>query len=141
MNIRIICIGNRFFEPDAAGPRVYDMLASNPLPEGVQLIDGGLAGLNLLSCLEQTDLVIFVDTVSGFRDTPGIIVMNTFDSLHIPSDYDHNSGLGYLLRVAPLVITENLPEIVLVGIQSGPDNCLCSQAARMCLEVISGYRA
>jgi hydrogenase maturation protease len=140
MNTRIICIGNLFFEPDAAGPKVYDILLGQPLPEKVQLIDGGLAGLNLLNCLEGIELAIFVDSVSGFRSTPGIIVMNTFDSLHIDPDYDHNTGLGYLLRVAPQVITEPLPEMVLIGIENGPDASLCSRAARMCLEVISGYR-
>ncbi|MDR3629081.1 MAG: hydrogenase maturation protease [Desulfocapsaceae bacterium] len=140
MNTRIICVGNRLFAPDSAGPMVYDILSSGQLPKRVELIDGGLAGLNLLCCLEGIDLVIFVDSVQGFRDAPGIIIMNVFDSLHICQDYDHNAGLGYLLQAAPQVLEEKLPEIVLVGIQTDSDSRLYHRAARMCLEIVSGYR-
>ena len=140
MDYRIICIGNRFFQPDAAGPMVYEHLSRRPLPEGGELIDGGLAGLNLLSYLEDVGLVVFVDSISGFRDSPGIVVLNSFESLHIASDYDHNTGLDYLLRVAPQVVTGVFPAILLVGIEGGPDHGLCIQAAQMCLDIIAGHR-
>jgi hydrogenase maturation protease len=140
MNTRIICIGNRFIESDSAGPKVCDILLRLPLPDRVQVIDGGLAGLNLLRFLEGTELVIFVDTVMGFRSGPGIIVINTFNTLQIDSNYDHNTGIAYLLRIAPQVITGKLPEMVLIGIQGEPDASLCNRAARMCLEIVTGYR-
>ena len=46
--VRIICVGNRLVAADAAGPQVHDRLAGRPLPPGVELVDGGLQGLDLL---------------------------------------------------------------------------------------------
>jgi hydrogenase maturation protease len=140
MDSRIICIGNRFFQPDAAGPMVYELLSRLQLPERVELLDGGLAGLNLLRYLEDVGRVVFVDSISGFRESPGIVVMDSFESLHIAPDYDHNTGLSYLLRLAPLVLTGGLPIIILVGIEGGPNSELCAQAAQMCMDIIAGHR-
>lgn len=140
MDVRIICIGNRFFQPDAAGPMVYERLSRLQLPEKVELIDGGLAGLNLLRCLEDVGIVVFVDAVSGFRESPGIVTMNSFESLQIDPDCDHNTGLSYLLRVAPLVLTGKMPVIILVGIEGEPGDGICAQAAQICLDIIAGHR-
>ena len=140
MRCRIICIGNRFFKPDAAGPMVYDLLSRRQLPESVELIDGGLAGLNLLRFLENAGLVVFIDTVSGFRESPGIVILDSFESLHIDEDCDHNTGLSYLLRIAPLVLTGGMPFIILIGIEGEPDSSLCAQAAQKCLDIVAGHR-
>jgi hydrogenase maturation protease len=140
MDVRIICIGNPFFLPDAAGPMVYEILSRLQLPQKVELIDGGLAGLNLLRCLEDVGIVVFVDAVSGFRDSPGIVIMNSFESLQIDPECDHNTGLSYLLRVAPLVLIGEMPDIILVGIEGEPGYGLCAQAAQMCLDIIAGHR-
>jgi Ni,Fe-hydrogenase maturation factor len=45
---RIVCIGNRYVHGDDLGPRVYDQLTARALLNDVQVIDGGVAGLNLL---------------------------------------------------------------------------------------------
>ncbi len=63
---RIICIGNRFVEEDSAGYQVFQELSLKPLPEDVELIDGGLAGLDLLRFIEGAEEVVFVDSISGF---------------------------------------------------------------------------
>jgi hydrogenase maturation protease len=138
---RIICVGNRFFQPDAAGPMVYELLARRQLSKTVELIDGGLAGLNLLRFLENVEFVVFVDSISGFRESPGIEVISTFDSLHIVPDYDHNTGIGYLLRIAPQVLSDKIPAISLVGIEGRPDMGLCTQAAQMCLDIIAKFQS
>ena len=50
--------------------QVFDRLQEmQPLPAGIELIEGGLAGLNLLPLLERGGRVVFVDAVSGFYRT------------------------------------------------------------------------
>ena len=45
---RIICVGNRHSAADAAGPLVYERLARMERPLDIEVIDGALAGLDLL---------------------------------------------------------------------------------------------
>ncbi len=138
---RILCIGNRFFAPDTAGPKIFDILSQRPLPDGVELLDGGLGGLNLLSCLEQTEMVIFVDAVAGFRQTPGLVVVNPLDTAFPNCGYDHDAGLAYLLKTAPYVLDGALPEMVLVGIEGEPIGHRCRRAADICLALVATERA
>jgi hydrogenase maturation protease len=135
----IICIGNRFVAHDAAGPAVYDrLLHIKPLPEGVEIIDGGMSGLNLLPLLEQGGRVVFVDAVSGFG-TPGQIVLLTQQEIVntvTSSSFDHSAGLTYLLTVLPRVCEGEMPEeIVLVGLEGEYSPQVVEQAARLCLDV------
>lgn len=136
IHTRILCIGNRFVVPDSAGPLVHDLLAGGPLPAGVELVDAGLGGLRLLPLLEQTGLVIFVDAVSGFRDTQGVVVADPLESPLPAGPYDHDAGLGYLLEAAPHVLEGGLPEMVLVGIEGAPTPECCREAAATCLAFI-----
>lgn len=136
MHARILCIGNRFFAPDTAGPLVHDLLGGRPLPAGVELVDAGLGGLRLLPLLERTGLVVFVDAVSGFRDTPGVVVADPLESPLPVGPYDHDAGLGYLLQAASHVLEGGLPEMVLVGIEGAPTQECCREAAAICLDLV-----
>ena len=75
MAARIICVGNRHVRRDDFGPRVYDCLAAQPLPAALDIVDGGLAGLDLLRYLEDGRRVVFVDTVEGFTASGKIVVL------------------------------------------------------------------
>lgn len=137
MRTRIICIGNCLFSPDSAGPKTYELLADTHLPAETELVDGGLGGLNLLRYLEYTDLVIFIDAVSGFLDSSGVLLIdNPAITLQQDEDYGHDAGLSYLLRVAPDVIDTPMPKVLLIGIEGRADNQLCRQAADRCLQYI-----
>ena len=72
---RIICIGNCYTPDDAAGPKVYDRLLQCALPNDIEVIDGGLAGLNLLRFIDNAERVVFVDNVSGFGQPNEIVVL------------------------------------------------------------------
>jgi hydrogenase maturation protease len=137
MHARIICIGNSLFAPDAAGPMVHDLLADGTLPASVGLIDGGLGGLNLLPFLEDCDLALFVDAVAGFRETPGIVILNPLSLPDESISYGHDAGLGYLLKAASHVLA-GLPEMLLIGIEGDPTPTSCRQAADACLALIAG---
>lgn len=133
---RIICIGNRLFAADSAGPLVYDILQQTALPPGIDLIDGGLGGLNLLPFLEQTDLVLFVDSVSGFQQDGGVLVIDPLHDLYVDETFGHDSGLAFLLHAAPKVLDEPLPAVYLVGIDGPPLPRYCRQAAEECLRLL-----
>ncbi|MBI4860258.1 MAG: hydrogenase maturation protease [Candidatus Riflebacteria bacterium] len=131
MTRRIIGVGNRYVPEDSAGPRVIDLLARQALPDGVEAIDGGLAGLDLLRFMEGARRVILVDTVTGFA-RPGEIVVLRPEELSACSAarHDHAAGLTYLLKVLPAVLDGDLPRIRIVGLERPlPDDRLSEAAA------------
>jgi len=116
---RIICVGNRYFPGDDTGPKVYDFLLGVPLPPDVQLIDGGLMGLDLLRFVEDAERVVFVDSVSGFGRPGEIVILDGASLLKraAAADYGHSGGIGYLFRVLPAVCEGQIPDIVLIGVE------------------------
>lgn len=139
MNTTILCIGNRLVAADTAGPAVYDRLtALRPLPAGIELIEGGLAGLNLLPLLERGGRVVLVDAVSGYVGPDEIVVLDQHDLLAAadPGRYDHNAGLAYVLAVLPEVCEGEMPEeLVLVGLEGPWTTATIDRAARMTLAI------
>ncbi|MCB2214923.1 hydrogenase maturation protease [Desulfofustis glycolicus] len=141
MKATIICIGNRFVPADAAGPTVYDRLRELALPTGeIDLVDGGLQGLNLLPLLERGGRVVFVDAVSGFvdNDADRLVLLDGAEISTWPEQhrFDHGAGIGYLLAVLPQVCDGEMPrEIAVVGIEGTYDAQLIERAARLSIEV------
>lgn len=139
MKGRIICIGNRFVAEDAAGLAVFDELEKmQPLPPQIELIEGGLAGLNLLPLLEQGGRVVFVDSVKGFTQSGEIILLDCRDGVTTDDTghFDHGAGLAYLLAVLPKVSDGELPkELVLVGLEGQCTGKTIERAARLSLGI------
>ncbi len=149
---RIICIGNRYDPEDAAGPEVYKRLLQYTLPPDVEVIDGGLAGLDLLRFIEGAERVVFVDRVAGFGQSKlgeqdmssQIVVLEAADVAAVAgSRYEHSAGLAYLLRVLPEVSEDVVPHILLVGIEGHPDTGIIDAAASLALKIAveDGHRA
>lgn len=133
---RIICVGNRFKPEDSAGPMVYDHIMSGGIPKGIEVIDGGLSGLNLLRVFDGAVRVIIVDAVTGFRSSGGVIALTARDAKrHADAGFDHNAGIAYCLRILPYVQEGKLPEIFLVGIEGAATPDRISKAAGMSLEI------
>jgi len=66
-------IGNIFLADDGFGVEVARQLAGRAWPEGVQVRDFGIRGMDLVyALLEDHDTVIFVDTVP-LQDQPGTL--------------------------------------------------------------------
>lgn len=135
----IICIGNRFVAGDAAGPAVYDRLQQmQPLPADIEIIDGGLRGLNLLPLLEKGGRIVFVDAVSGYGLPGQIVLLDQQEIVNTMTEcsFDHNAGLAYLLAVLPKVCDGEMPEeIVLVGLEDEYTPQAVERAASLCLDV------
>ncbi len=134
---RIICIGQRYSPEDAVGPVVYDRLAAMA-PPGVEVIDGGLAGLGLLRFVEGADRVVFVDAVRGFARTQRVLTLDPAEVASFAEGaYGHSSGLPYLLRALPAVCEGRAPEIAIVGIEGPPDEHAATEAARLAVALAS----
>ncbi|MFH1723435.1 MAG: hydrogenase maturation protease [Elusimicrobiota bacterium] len=119
---RIVCVGNRLLPTDDAGPRVYDLLSRRALPAGVEIVDGGLSGLDLLRCVEGAERVVFVDSVQGFARPGEIVTLEAEDlSRHEAPEYGHSDGLAYLLNALPAVCEGKVPELALVGVEGAAD--------------------
>lgn len=133
MTTRILCVGNRLIAEDSAGPQVHDRLSEMSLPPSIEVIDGGLAGLDLLPFFEGTHRVVLVDSVRGFAAPGEVVVLEAGDVLSaVDRRYDHAGGLGYLLRVLPHVLSP-VPELTLVGIESPHKGAAIDEAAREAL--------
>lgn len=134
----IICIGNRFVAADAAGLSVFDRLQEMVLPPGVEVVEGGLAGLNLLPLLEKGGRVVFVDAVRGFAGPGEVVLLSEQEIMGIESEahYDHGAGLPYVLAVLPQVADGRLPEeISLVGLEGDYSMETIDRAARLSIAV------
>lgn len=133
---RIICVGNRYRREDEAGPRVYDALVERGLPAGVEAIDGGLAGLDLLRYMEDADRVVFVDALDDPKRPRGVFVIDPREAARSAGGaYDHAAGLGYLLGVLPFVFEGKLPALYLVGIAGPPTPDAVDAAANTALSL------
>ncbi len=133
----IICIGNRFVAEDTAGLAVLASLeAMRPLPATIELVEGGLAGLNLLPWLEQGGRVVFVDAVRGFAQPGEIVLLDHQEIISnlVEPHFDHEAGLAYLLAVLPKVCEGDLPEeVVLVGLEGECTAETIERAAKLSL--------
>lgn len=133
----IICIGNRLAPEDAAGGAVYDLLMRQALPPGVTVVEGGVAGLNLLRYFDTARTVVLVDAVSGFADENDAVVLAPEDVAGLAARvYDHAAGLPYLLRILPDVLDKEPPKTVIVGIEGAAGPAVVSKAAALALQHI-----
>ncbi|MDP2810962.1 MAG: hydrogenase maturation protease [Rhodocyclaceae bacterium] len=137
----IICLGNRFVAGDDIGCRVYDRLASASTTQGVDVIDGGLCGLDLLRLMEGRRRVVFADAVAGLAAEGGIAVLDHDEVAAYAVNYGHGAGLPYLLHMLPRACPPPWPEIALVGADGAADEATVHALAARCVEIaIHGIR-
>src|SRR6266516_83678 len=73
--ILIACVGNIFLGDDAFGVEVAKGLMGRKYPEGVQVIDFGIRGMDLAyTLLDDYDALVLVDTVSR-GGSPGTLYL------------------------------------------------------------------
>ncbi|MBI3147491.1 MAG: HyaD/HybD family hydrogenase maturation endopeptidase [Betaproteobacteria bacterium] len=75
MRTVILGIGNTILSDEGVGVRAAEALqAAYHIPEGVEVIDGGTAGMELLDPLTGVDLLLVLDAVKA-RRVPGELVV------------------------------------------------------------------
>lgn len=107
------------------------------MPGGVELIDGGLAGLNLLWVFDDADVVVLVDAAMGLRQRHLPIALGIEEAATPASDrFDHAAGLPYLLRAMLEVCDGRPPSVRVVACDGDPGNGAVEAAADMCLKMV-----
>jgi len=115
----IVGIGNYIMTDDAAGIHAVNALKeSYTFPEGVELIDGGTKGVELLPFLEDCRRLMLIDAVD-FREPPGTIRIIEGDEMKAFLDLKfsvHQIGIPDMLFALEFKGIKP-PEMCLVGIQ------------------------
>ena len=115
----ILGLGNALRGDDGAGPAVIEWLDQQALPAEVEVVDGGTAGLDVVSTLMGHERAIIVDAANIGR-APGEWVRFTPDVAQLKDNATtlslHSAGLaealalGAALNVLP-------PTIIIYGVQ------------------------
>jgi hydrogenase maturation protease len=138
---RIVCIGNALVAEDDAGGRVHEALLRRDLPHDVELVDGGIAGLNLLRWFDGVTRVVVVDAVSGFGPAGTVHEIDASEVASMaPDRWTHGSGLPYLLKMVPLACEGPEPDVVVVGVEMPADEASVQEAAGYALRAAAGER-
>lgn len=114
----VIGVGNYLLGDEGVGVHVVNRMRSGPLPEGVEVVDGGVGGLFLLEFFEKADKVILVDAVLGGGKPGDIYVVKPeeFEEGGVKSlSSSHDVDVQLLVKVAREM--NALPELILVGVE------------------------
>ncbi|MBI5956951.1 MAG: HyaD/HybD family hydrogenase maturation endopeptidase [Chloroflexi bacterium] len=105
-------------QDEGVGVRVVEAMRAALLPPGVDLLDGGTAGLSLLELMEGYDRVIVVDAVQAGAEPGAIFRYRPEDRAAMPNvrlTSFHQVGLMDVLQLAESV--GQRPEVVIIGVQ------------------------
>ncbi len=116
--VMIIGVGNSIQMDDGIGIHVLRELEKYPLPEEVELFDGGTLGIDLMPYIEGREKLIFIDSVKADQK-PGTIFKFEPDDLNYddaPKTSVHQIGLIESLQMISMI--GKAPErIVIFGVQ------------------------
>lgn len=110
MTILVLGVGNILLTDEGVGVRVVEALEGRyRIPEGVEVMDGGTAGMELLSSIAACDHLILVDAVNTGAE-PGTLAR--LDDGQVPALFKtkispHQLGISDLLGV--LTVTGEMP--------------------------------
>lgn len=131
---RVLCLGNRYVAEDAFGPQVHDVLQDWGMPDGVELVDGGIAGLNLLPCFDHVKQVIVVDALKGFGKAGKLLELSPEQAIFEEDQpLGHGTGLPTLLRLMELSCESDIPSVTIVGVEVPADEQSVKETARRVL--------
>lgn len=118
-NVLVLGVGNMLLTDEGVGGRVAEeILRQFKIPAGVEVIDGGTMGMDLLPYIDDRTHLFIVDAIKT-KQTPGHAVRLPLDDP--PAFFrtlisPHQLGMAEVLGVAKL--TDNLPpNIVLFGME------------------------
>ena len=115
-NILVLGLGNILLGDEGVGVRVIEQLLSRPLPDEIEVIDGGTAGYELINFFEGKERVIIVDAVKT-NDTPGSVYKMDLSAVQEDETVQlslHQIGLKNVFKMASMMDLN--PEVTLIGI-------------------------
>jgi len=119
----IIGCGNLLLRDEGIGVHCIEFLKRKSLPEGVELLDGGTAGIDLIGFIQKAEKVVIIDAVKT-GGNPGEIYSfssQDFETEVSPITSLHDITLKDIFRI--LQKLGSFPEIRIIGIE--PKNIEC----------------
>lgn len=118
MNTLILGIGNLLLSDEAVGVRIVERLERDfRFPEGVELMDGGTAGMELMEYMASRDHLIVADAVLS-DSAPGSVITLCDDE--VPAFFSRKISphqLGLCDVLSALHLTDEFPQrLTLVGV-------------------------
>jgi len=100
--ILVLGIGNILLRDEGVGVHTVRAMERTPLPDGVELLDGGTAGADLLDAISERHKVIVVDALDADVPPGTILRLGSDDLAADPSDSVslHEFGIADTLRMA-----------------------------------------
>ncbi len=128
--VLILGIGNILMGDEGIGSHVAQYILKNDLPPGIECIDGGTGGFNLLECIQNVSVVIMIDAANDGNKTGTISCISPRYSADYPNSLTaHDIGLKdlidavYLLGKIPQIrlftISIVLPSVPSLDLSSG----------------------
>ena len=119
-NILILGIGNVLLSDEGAGVKaVWELQRDYEMPSGVEVLDGGTSGMELLSSIEEKEHLFILDAINSEKGSPGSVTR--IDLSEEPGFFQnkvspHQLGMSEVLAVTQLTGTQPR-NIVLYGIR------------------------
>ena len=120
-HVLVVGCGNLLRGDDAAGPVLVRILAGRGLPDGVRLIDGGTAGMDIAFAMRGARRVILVDA-SRIGVEPGTIHRvpgSELTDLRPPEGNLHSFRWDQALGFATWLLKDEYPDDVTVYLVEG----------------------
>jgi hydrogenase maturation protease len=117
-DILILGIGNILLKDEGVGVHVVKKLEGMPLPDNVEVVDGGTAGLDLTDFIANRKKVIAIDTVKA-GEKPGTIYRLTEKNLRTgPKEIMSFHEIDFLDALyMSEVMGEKPEETIIIGIE------------------------
>ncbi|UWG97988.1 HyaD/HybD family hydrogenase maturation endopeptidase [Dehalobacter sp. DCM] len=116
--IMIMGVGNVLLSDEGLGVRILDAFDKDALPDNVELIEGGTAGLELVHLIKDVDFLILVDAVNAKSEPGSVFRFRPEDIRILPDAFEvsfHQVGIIEVLNVADLL--GNAPQTLIYGVQ------------------------
>lgn len=115
----VLGVGNLLLRDEGVGIHAVRRLASLDWPPGVEVVDGGTAGLELLSYFEDADMMVVIDCLDA-GTAPGTIYRIPVAELDLDDETRDAVSLHEMRMTDVLVLARRmgkLPPTVVYGIQ------------------------
>jgi hydrogenase maturation protease len=114
----IMGVGNVLLSDEGCGVQFLKELEAAGLPENVELLEGGTAGLELVHLIREVDFLILVDAIQAQTDPGALFRFQPRELSIFPAEFQvsfHQVGIIEVLQVAEML--GHAPETLIFGIQ------------------------
>lgn len=103
---------------EGLGVRFLDELGKESLPQNVELLDGGTAGLELVHLIQEVDFLIIVDAINANSEPAALFRFQPGDLQVFPEKYEISfHQIGIIEVLAMTKVLGHAPETLIFGVQ------------------------